>query len=102
MNVLTAGMDPVAGTLTFSVYMLSQHPDVLARLREEIIAKVGISGRPTHDDLRDMKYLRAFINGVQCPIASQLNASVLMWCPCVRGSSAVSSHVRCYFLDGKN
>ena len=50
--------------------MLTQHPDVLARLREEIIAKVGVSRRPTHDDMRDMKYLRAFINGSQPAIVS--------------------------------
>ena len=54
-----------AATLTSAVYMLSQHPDSLARLREEIITKVGVSGRPTHDDMREMKYLKAFINGAQ-------------------------------------
>ena len=43
--------------------MLSQHPDILRRLREEIINKVGSSRRPTYDDLRDMKYMRAVING---------------------------------------
>ena len=52
-----------AATLTFAIYMLSQHPNILARLREEIITKVGASGRPTHDDIREMKYLKAFING---------------------------------------
>ena len=39
-----------AATLTFAIYMLSQHPNILAQLREEIITKVGASGRPTHDD----------------------------------------------------
>lgn len=43
--------------------MLSQHPDVLRRLREEILNKVGNSRRPNYDDMRDMKYMRAVING---------------------------------------
>jgi len=43
--------------------MLSQHPDVLSRLREEILKKLGSLRRPTYDDLRDMKYMRAVING---------------------------------------
>jgi len=43
--------------------MLSQHPDVLRRLREEILNKVGSSRRPNYDDMRDMKYMRAVING---------------------------------------
>lgn len=43
--------------------MLAENPHVLKRVREEILEKVGPSRRPTHDDLRDMKYLRAFING---------------------------------------
>ncbi|KAH0839507.1 cytochrome P450 [Lanmaoa asiatica] len=69
LNILIAGRDTTAATLTFAVYMLSQHSDILARLREEIIAKVGVSRRPTHEDMRDMKYLRAFINGAQPAIA---------------------------------
>ena len=52
-----------ATTLTFLVYMLSQNPDVMHRLREEILRTVGPSRRPTHEDVRDMKYMRAVING---------------------------------------
>lgn len=42
--------------------MLAEHPDVLHRLREEILNKVGPSNPPTLEDIREMKYLRAFIN----------------------------------------
>lgn len=48
--------------MTFALYALSQHPIVLARLRKEILDKVG-SSHPTFDDIKDLKYLRAFING---------------------------------------
>lgn len=46
--------------------MLAQHPGILSRLREEIYTKLGAGAngrKPTHEDLRDMKYLRAVING---------------------------------------
>lgn len=43
--------------------MLAEHPDVLRRLREEISTKVGSNRRPTYEDIKDMKYLRAVING---------------------------------------
>lgn len=36
---------------------------MLARLREEIMAKIGPRNRPTYEAIRDMKYLRAVING---------------------------------------
>ncbi|KAI6151601.1 cytochrome P450 [Pisolithus tinctorius] len=62
VNILIAGRDTTAATLTFLVYMLSQHPDVLKRLRAEVLSKVGSSRRPTYDDVRDMKYMRAVIN----------------------------------------
>jgi len=42
--------------------MLAEHPDVLRRLRQEILAKVGSDKRPTYEDIKDMKYLRAVIN----------------------------------------
>ncbi|KAF9448161.1 cytochrome P450 [Macrolepiota fuliginosa MF-IS2] len=62
VNLLVAGRDTTAGTLTFVVYMLAEHPEVLKRLREEILEKVGPSKRPEYEDLKDMKYLRAVIN----------------------------------------
>ena len=43
--------------------MLAEHPKIADRLRAEIFAKVGATSRPTYDDMREMKYLRAFING---------------------------------------
>ena len=50
--------------LTFSFYMLSEHPDIEKRLRQEIYDIVGPTGRPTYDHMREMKYMRAFLNGM--------------------------------------
>ncbi|KAI0344275.1 cytochrom P450 [Trametopsis cervina] len=63
LNILLAGRDTTALTLTMAVYSLSQHPDILRRLREEILGSVG-NGRPTYEDIKQLKYLRAFINEV--------------------------------------
>ncbi|KAF9450762.1 cytochrome P450 [Macrolepiota fuliginosa MF-IS2] len=62
LNIMLAGRDTTAATLTFTVYLLSQHPDVMKRLRQEILDKVGPTRRPTFDDIREMRYLRAVIN----------------------------------------
>jgi hypothetical protein len=43
---------------------LSTSPEVTARLREEIMTFVGPSDRPTYDNIKQMKYLRAVINGM--------------------------------------
>ncbi|KAG7440388.1 cytochrome P450 monooxygenase pc-3 [Guyanagaster necrorhizus] len=61
VNVLAAGRDTTASLLTFAVYKMSEHPKVTARLRSEILEKVG-TRTPTYEDIRDMKYLRAFLN----------------------------------------
>ncbi|KAF7356180.1 hypothetical protein MVEN_00949300 [Mycena venus] len=61
-NILIAGRDTTAAALTFGVYMLAEHPGIVERLRKEILIIVGSSKMPTYDDIRDMKYLRAFIN----------------------------------------
>ncbi|EKM60409.1 uncharacterized protein PHACADRAFT_83524 [Phanerochaete carnosa HHB-10118-sp] len=68
VNILLAGRDTTASTLTMAGYMLAEHPDILQRLRKEILDIVG-TRRPTYDDIRDMKYLRAFINGKLCRLA---------------------------------
>ncbi|KAL6302781.1 cytochrome P450 monooxygenase [Sparassis latifolia] len=61
-NILLAGRDTTAGTLTFMTYLLAEHPPVLQRLRAEILAQVGPTRYPDFDDMREMKYLRAVIN----------------------------------------
>ncbi|RDB15427.1 hypothetical protein Hypma_004172 [Hypsizygus marmoreus] len=61
-NLLVAGRDTTASTLTFAIYMLTQHPDITKRLREEIFRTVGQTGRPTYEHIKEMKYLRAFVN----------------------------------------
>jgi cytochrome P450 len=42
--------------------MLAENPHILKRLRQEILETVGETRRPTFDDMKDMKYLRAVIN----------------------------------------
>ena len=49
--------------LTFTIYMLAEHPEILRRLREEILTSIGPDRKPTFADLREMKYLRAVLNG---------------------------------------
>ncbi|KII83768.1 hypothetical protein PLICRDRAFT_168657 [Plicaturopsis crispa FD-325 SS-3] len=62
LNIMIAGRDTTAATLTFIIYSMAMYPAVLQRLREEILAHVGPSQRPTYDQIREMKYLRAVIN----------------------------------------
>jgi cytochrome P450 len=67
---MIAGRDTTAATLTFVVYFLAMYPAVLTRLREEILAKVGPTRRPDYDDIKEIKYLRAVINGNCFPFLS--------------------------------
>ncbi|KAI0799694.1 cytochrome P450 monooxygenase pc-3 [Irpex lacteus] len=62
LNIMIAGRDTTASMLTVTIYFLSQYPDVLRRLRQEVIDTVGTQERPTYDNIRVMKYLRAVIN----------------------------------------
>jgi len=43
--------------------MLAQHPEVYARLRREVLDTLGSNGKVGPDNLRDMTYLRAVLNG---------------------------------------
>jgi hypothetical protein len=46
------------------MYLLSMYPHVMTRLREEVTTKVGPTNRPTYDNIREMNYLRAVLNGM--------------------------------------
>jgi len=45
------------------MYMLSEHPHVVKRLRADILLIVGPDRRPTFQQISELKYLRAFVNG---------------------------------------
>ena len=61
--------------------MLAEHPDIEDRLREEIYEKVGKRGRPTYDQIREMKYMRAFLNGMYPHLCIDQNFVIedLLW-----------------------
>jgi len=46
-----------------AIYLLAMYPKFLTRLREEIISKVGPTRRPTYEEIKEMKFLRAVLNG---------------------------------------
>ena len=46
--------------------MLAEHPEIYARLRREVLGTLGPNGKVDPDNLRDMKYLRAVLNGRIC------------------------------------
>lgn len=62
LNILIAARDTMAATLSFMFYFLSLHPSVLARLRQEASDRVGGTRRPTYEDVKEMKYLKATLN----------------------------------------
>ncbi|GAB1521111.1 hypothetical protein RhiTH_004202 [Rhizoctonia solani] len=64
LNILIAGRDTTAATLTFACYALAMYPECLVKLRAEVLSTFGSSEYPTFEALRGMKYLRAFINEV--------------------------------------
>ncbi|KAJ7062902.1 cytochrome P450 monooxygenase pc-3 [Mycena amicta] len=103
-NILIAGRDTTAATLTFGVYMLAEHPEILAKLRAEILETVGSSRMPTYDDLRHMKYLRAFLNETlrlypPVPFDSRASKKATVWPATRPGEKAfyVPARTRCRY-----
>lgn len=62
VNTLLAGRDTTAATLTWLFYELSYHPEIYKQLREEVLGTLGKDGRPTYENLKDMKFLQYCLN----------------------------------------
>lgn len=60
--VLLAGRDTTASSLSWTIYELGRHPEVVKRLREEILSVVGPDRTPTYADLKGMRYLQNVMN----------------------------------------
>ncbi|CAG8978256.1 hypothetical protein HYALB_00009153, partial [Hymenoscyphus albidus] len=67
LNVLLAGRDTTACCLSWTFRQLAQHPQVLAKLREEISVIVGVGHEaraPDKNSLKKMKYLHYVLKEV--------------------------------------
>ncbi|KAK4548901.1 hypothetical protein LTR36_008674 [Oleoguttula mirabilis] len=62
--VLLAGRDTTAVSLSWLFYELSRHPEVVQKLRQEIINSVGLDEKPTYADLKKMRYLQHNLNEI--------------------------------------
>lgn len=60
--VLLAGRDTTAVTLSWLFYELSRHPEVVQKLRQEIVNSVGLEQQPEYADLKNMRYLQHTLN----------------------------------------
>lgn len=60
MNIFFAGHETTANLMTWAFFLLSQHPDVLARAEAEVQTVLG-SRPPEPDDVPKLKYLGAVI-----------------------------------------
>ena len=62
LNTLLAGRDTTASTLLNVFHTLSQHPEIYAKLSDEILSSFPDNETPHFGDLKSLSYLRALIN----------------------------------------
>lgn len=60
--VLLAGRDTTAGALSFTFQASAEHPDILRKLRQEILERLGGTKPPSYEDLNHMPYLQHCMN----------------------------------------
>jgi cytochrome P450 len=62
--ILLAGRDTTASTLSWTIYELGRHPEVVVKLRQEILDTIGVDRTPTYEDVKNMPYLKSVLNEV--------------------------------------
>ena len=61
ITIFSAGHETTANLLSWTLYLLARHPDVLAKLRQELDA--SLQGKiPNAEDLQQLVYTRAVLN----------------------------------------
>ncbi|KAG6988843.1 cytochrome P450 52A13 [Physcia stellaris] len=60
--VLLAGRDTTAGALSFTFQALAEQSDILRKLRQEILDRLGDTEPPSYEDLKNMPYLQHCMN----------------------------------------
>ena len=62
VNTLLAARDTTAAALSWLFYELSYHPEIYAKLRNEVLNILGTTRTPTYLELKQMKYMQWCIN----------------------------------------
>ncbi|KAH7110702.1 cytochrome P450 3A5 [Dactylonectria macrodidyma] len=63
LNFMSAGHETTAGALTWALYVLTLHPDIQKRVRDEVQAKLT-SLSPTQSELENLPYMNNFLSEV--------------------------------------
>ncbi|KAJ7502610.1 cytochrome P450 monooxygenase CYP63 [Mycena galericulata] len=92
ITYLIASRDTTASLLTFVMYFFAMYPAVCSRLRDEVLAVLGLDESPTYDTLRTMKYLRAVLNETlrlfpSAPLIARSSLSTPLVIPSSKGQS---------------
>lgn len=61
ITFLIAGHETTSGLLSFALYLLLKHPDVLNKAYEEV-DRVVVNGIPTYQQVFELKYIRMILN----------------------------------------
>lgn len=61
VTLFAAGHETTANAMTFTLWLLSRHPEVMTRLRQEVCAVLGDERLPTIDDLDTLSYTRMVV-----------------------------------------
>lgn len=65
LNVLLAGRDTTASLLSWTILLLARHPNIVVRLRRDILEQFGTYHQPRNMDFASLKscqYLQHFLN----------------------------------------
>ncbi|KAF6802715.1 cytochrome p450 [Colletotrichum sojae] len=95
VHMISGGTETSIGTATWAMHLLSRHPEVQARLREEIRANVpspydrGATAAIEQADLRRLPYLNAVANEV----LRFHSVNGLLWRDCVEPATIAGVHI---------
>ncbi|KAF7185104.1 Cytochrome P450 monooxygenase [Pseudocercospora fuligena] len=92
VHFLAAATETTAGSIVWGIHLLSRHPDMQSRLREELHSHIPSISYLTNDDISSTLENMPYLNAIIKEILRFHSMNTILWRQCISSTANICGH----------